>query len=125
MYMKNLKQNIGIILIFMTIAAIIIFLPYKEILKCNEENCSIGQCYILKNKNNSYIFNRNDELLPVYHSSGGKLGSTRIINLSNNKYIFENDFLSHQGAENIINVIKNRTSDIKITKYWFGYKIEK
>ena len=123
--MKILKQNISIILIFVILTAIIIFLPYKEVLICSEESCSVWQCYILKNKNNSYIFNRKDELLPIYHSSGGKLGSTRIINLSNNKNIFDNAFLSPQDAENIINVIKNRKSNIKITKFWFSCKIEK
>ena len=118
--MNNLKQNVSVILVLIVLVVITSLLPYKEVLECNSNSCLVERHYALKNSINKHYFNSADNLLVIY----SRYGFPRIINLSDGVNIFDNSFLSDQEAENIISIIHNKNSNLKITKYWIGYKIE-
>lgn len=119
-------------LIFGCFIAILLFFyanyPYKEILECTGNDCSVKKFYLLPAKNNTYYFNRTDKLKFVYcrdttdrYYKKGYL----IANYSDLHYVFDNNFINWGNAEEIIFMIKSKKDSIKITKYYFGYKIDK
>ena len=109
-------------LLILVLVPAALILPYKEILECKADSCSVDKHYILKGKNYTYLFNRKDDIkINMY---GLKL-RFMIINNSENKWIFRNRFnFTGISARKVLNLIKSNEPYIKVYKYWFGYKIE-
>ena len=125
--MKNLHQIIGIILC--SICGILVSLlwftgmPYKEILKCNNGNCSVERLYLLNFKNYTYYANSKDlyiRRLPrikYWKHSYQICDNTDLLDS-----LFVNTFLIKNDAQKILDTIRTNTN-VHIIKYMTGYKI--
>ena len=129
---KKVKGTLISLAVLLTILAVFIpaaiIFPYKEILECKTDNCSVEKHYIIKEKNYTYLFNRKDELRIHFHTvhTIRCFGNIAIINSDDkNEWIFRNSFhFTGASARKVLNLIKSDKPYIKVYKYWFGYKIE-
>ena len=127
-----LKKYLPAIFIFFTVVIgfwgvlLSLCLPYKEVLTCNNLDCSVSRYYLIFNNKryNEYYFKRKDLIIVNVHCSGRGGCSADIINKSDNDYcIFENPYNWSWRAKKILDNIKGN-KNIKITKYWFIEKIQ-
>ena len=121
--MKKLTSFL-FLLCFILSLLLLFFQPYKEILICNQADCSVKRYYIFKYKNYTYYVSRND----IYYSKryAPKTGVFYHIDDRSNPFdsVFINGFKFKSDAQKITNTLKSNNINIKITKYWIGYKIE-
>ncbi len=132
--MDNLKDKISIILVYLCLVSLILLcvsiFPYKEILECYDDNCTIERSYVLfKNRDDAYYyFKKTDDIQVVSHHSSGQRGLYyyEIENASDYNFsIFNNTFAGKKTPEMLLSKIKSNNRHIKIIKYWIGHKIEK
>ena len=123
--MKRSVNNIITIICFIFIVGMGIQCPYKEILICEGNECSVKRSYIIPIDDSSinYSFKRNDLVEIEYHRHVRHGGSYYLYNYKNR--IFVNGFgIFSNGPDKIFNLIKSDTHKFKAIKYVFGYKIE-
>ena len=123
--MKYAKIIICIAIVIGCIASFTFF-PYKEVLKCHQNECSVERYYLIR-QNEFYTFNRNDNITPVIHCNNDNYCRRKYVSIENHSdfdcWIFENSFSTVSDYQKIINVIKNNNQNIEITRYKIGYKI--
>ena len=132
--MSDIKGKIGTVLVYISLVAILLLLaciyPYKEVLTCRNDSCTVERQYLLfKNRDDTiYYFNRADDIRVNYHHSTGRhsMSYYEIENASDYDFnIFENSFAGRGTPKKMVSKIKSNDNNIKITKYWLGHKIEK
>ena len=107
------------------VAAYTLTFPYKEVLKCDVDNCIVDRFYVWKHEDDSYYFprnfSRNDEIQVYDYWYRPYPYGIRIVDTTKRTCIFKNRFLFRYYAEKVINDIKTYDS-YKFYKYWIGYK---
>jgi len=122
--MNKITDIIISVLILIIFIALTYNYPYKEVLQCNNNQCTVKKHYIFFFKNNVYHFNRNDQIqITSYQNSSVRKGYNsyyhNLINLTDSHTIFENGSGYFDRIDSILTKVKSENPKIKITKYWF------
>lgn len=130
--MNNIKEKIGNILVCLSLVLVIAmwvcFFPYKEVLECNGNDCTVERTYVAFNDRYDahYNFKKTDNIQVVHHRTRKGLSYYDIKNMSYyESSIFDNIFAGKGTPEKLVAKIKSNDNHIKITKYLLGHKIEK